>query len=392
MARLSKVALGLSGGGFGGYLFEIGALTALDDAFDPSFTTNDFDRYVGVSAGASAASLLANGVRPEEILRANLSGKRPYYFERRDISAPAMGEGLRTFVRAAQQFIPLLKLFYQNRKEMSFIDLLDKAQDALPSGVYSLEPFARYLEATFAAKGLSNSFEGLWKELYIPAIDLETGQTVIFGEGKYRDVPISRAICASSAAPVYFCPVRIEGHDYIDGGVGDVAFFDMRSWKDVEFMLLINPTIPVQSDPTGKDMRKAKRRGGLERFRGFQAIGDQASRINFHARFSQAIRLFRAEHPDKELFVVSPKSTETLLLKRNFLNFRDRVYLLQCGYETVVELLKERAEESQERFARNGMVISLPKLEERMGKRLEEFGAQRRSIPSYRDNALSVAG
>ena len=103
MARLTKVALGLSGGGFGGYLFEIGALTALDDAFDQSFSTNDFDRYIGISAGSPAAALLAHGVRPEEILRANLYGHRPYYFERRDISAPAMGEGLRTFARTAQQ-------------------------------------------------------------------------------------------------------------------------------------------------------------------------------------------------------------------------------------------------------------------------------------------------
>ena len=208
MARLTKVALGLSGGGFGGYLFEIGALTALDDAFDQGFTTNDFDRYIGVSAGSPAAALLANGVQPQEILQANLNGRRPYYFERGDISAPAIGEGFKAFIRTAQQFLPLLKSFYQNRTEMSFLDLVNKAQHALPSGVYSLEPFARYLEATFAAKGLSNSFGELWKELYIPAIDLETGRTVMFGDEKNPEVPISRAICASAAAPVYFCPIR----------------------------------------------------------------------------------------------------------------------------------------------------------------------------------------
>jgi len=392
MAKLSKVALGLSGGGYGGYLFEIGALTALDDAFDQSFTTNDFDRYIGISGGSPAAALLANGVRPEEILKANLSGKRPYYFERRDIAAPAMGEGFKTFVRTAQQFMPLLKLFYRNWQEMSFIDLMNKAQNALPNGVYSLEPFARYLEATFAEKGLSNSFEGLGKELYIPAIDLETGQTVMFGNEKHPEVPISRAICASSAAPVYFCPMRIHDREYIDGGVGQIPLFEIPVWKEVEFMVIINPTVLLQPDPTGNDLWKTKMNGYSLEKRGFHSVGDQAKRINYNARFSQAFRLFREEHPDKEFFIISPHPKMSRLLEGSFLSFRDRVHLLQSGYESVVRILEDRLAENQELFTRNNIAISLPRLKERMGKRLEEFGAWRPSFPSYHDKTSWVTG
>ena len=87
------------------------------------------------------------------------------------------------------------------------IDLLEKAQQSLPGGFYTLDPFARYLETTFASKGLSNTFNGLQHPLYIPAIDLDSGRSVIFGEDEWRDVPISKAITASSAAPIYFCPV-----------------------------------------------------------------------------------------------------------------------------------------------------------------------------------------
>ena len=47
---------------------------------------------------------MANGVKPEEVLRANLCGERPYYFERRDIFVPAMGEGFRSITRLIQQF------------------------------------------------------------------------------------------------------------------------------------------------------------------------------------------------------------------------------------------------------------------------------------------------
>ena len=138
-----------------------------------------------------------------------------YYFDHRNVFSPAIGEGLKTVWRVTRQLVPLLKLYVRHYGEMTFIDLLDKAQDALPSGIYTLEPFAKYLEAIFKVKGLSDRFAGLAKELYIPAIDLETGDGVLFGDEDWRDVPISRAVTASSAVPIYFCPVRIQGRDYI---------------------------------------------------------------------------------------------------------------------------------------------------------------------------------
>ena len=201
-------------------------MTGLDDLLGESFTSNDFDMYVGVSAGSAVAALLAQGVTPQEILETNLSGTRPYYFEHRDIFRPAIGEGVKTIWRATKQLIPLVRLYARNYQEMTFIDLLDKAQDALPSGIYRLEPFARYLENTFMAKGLGLRFTDLRKDLYIPAIDLESGECVIFGEEGRRDISIAQAVTASSAAPIYFCPVRINGRDYIDAGIGRPAFFD----------------------------------------------------------------------------------------------------------------------------------------------------------------------
>jgi NTE family protein len=392
MMTTAKVALGLSGGGFGGYLFEIGALTALDDAFDSCFTTNDFDRYIGVSAGSAAAALLANGVRPEEIFSANLSGERPYYFESRDIFVPAMGEGLKTFWRAAQQFMPLLKLFYRNRQEMSLIDLLDKAQDALPSGIYTLDPYARFLETTFTEKHLCHSFEGLWKELYIPAIDLETGQTVMFGDRLHRDISIAQAICASSAAPLFFCPVKIDGRDFIDGGVGYIAFFDKTIWQDMDFMILINPSIPIQPVAPHEPMSPAKKKSSLIREKGFLSITDQASRINFNARLFQALQLFRGQHPEKAVFVITPKPTESLLLERSFLSFRDRIHLLKCGYESVVETLLTQFDEVQALCHRNHIPLSLHNMHTRMHDRVEIFSDLDASIAASHNRPLTVAG
>src|SRR6059036_2035955 len=66
--RRSKTALVLGGGGFTGAVYEIGALRALD-LLSVNRTVNQFDVYVGTSAGAFVAALTANGVTPEEMMR-----------------------------------------------------------------------------------------------------------------------------------------------------------------------------------------------------------------------------------------------------------------------------------------------------------------------------------
>ena len=58
----------LGGGGFTGGVYEIGALRALD-LLAVNRTVNEFDVYVGTSAGSFIASMLANGVTPEEMMR-----------------------------------------------------------------------------------------------------------------------------------------------------------------------------------------------------------------------------------------------------------------------------------------------------------------------------------
>src|ERR1700677_3629939 len=67
-SRRDKAALVLGGGGFTGGVYEIGALRALD-LLAVNSTVNQFDVYVGTSAGAFIAALCANGVTPEEMMR-----------------------------------------------------------------------------------------------------------------------------------------------------------------------------------------------------------------------------------------------------------------------------------------------------------------------------------
>src|SRR5213595_4025987 len=64
----SKTALVLGGGGFTGGVYEIGALRALD-LLAVNRTINEFDVYVGTSAGSFVASMVANGITTEQMMR-----------------------------------------------------------------------------------------------------------------------------------------------------------------------------------------------------------------------------------------------------------------------------------------------------------------------------------
>ncbi|MCB0078841.1 MAG: patatin-like phospholipase family protein, partial [Anaerolineales bacterium] len=63
-----KIALVLAGGGVTGIVFEIGVMRAINEAW-LNRTANDFDLYVGTSAGSYVAAYLASGVSAQRMHR-----------------------------------------------------------------------------------------------------------------------------------------------------------------------------------------------------------------------------------------------------------------------------------------------------------------------------------
>lgn len=66
-----------------------------------------------------------------------------------------------------------------------------------------------------------------WSELEIPltvnAVDLESGYTIWFGAGGRSDVSLEDAIYASSALPVFYPPLAVNGMHLVDGGILDTV-------------------------------------------------------------------------------------------------------------------------------------------------------------------------
>ena len=122
--RRHKTALVLGGGGFTGGVYEVGALRALD-LLAVNSTVNDFDIYVGTSAGAFIAALCANGVTPDEMMRvATSEAPQPFRdIDLGDLLRPNLGELLRGGVRLPLRLASLVRQVVSQPGQVSVLDL-----------------------------------------------------------------------------------------------------------------------------------------------------------------------------------------------------------------------------------------------------------------------------
>ncbi|MFQ5578459.1 MAG: patatin-like phospholipase family protein, partial [Anaerolineae bacterium] len=222
-----KTALVLAGGGLTGAVYEIGALRAIDDLL-VGRTVNDFDIYVGTSAGALVAACLANNLSPHELMQVfDASHPEIEPVARRHIFSINRGELARRAVGLPQVLLAAWSHYLRHLNDMTLFDLLWSLFEAFPSAMYDGQALERYIRHTLAGSPRSNTFNRLERELHIIATDLDSGERVVFGPGSNDKVPISLAIAASSALPLVYKPVRIGHKECVDGGLRGTASLDL---------------------------------------------------------------------------------------------------------------------------------------------------------------------
>lgn len=84
--------------------------------------------------------------------------------------------------------------------------------------VFDGEHFRRYIRENLPV----DDFAELEVPLRINAVSLVTGTEAWFGTGARADVPVTDAVYASCALPIYFPPLHLDGDHLVDGGVLDV--------------------------------------------------------------------------------------------------------------------------------------------------------------------------
>lgn len=354
-----KTALVLAGGGMPGWIYEIGCLTALDD-FCEGFSTNDFDIFVGTSAGSSVAAIMANQVKPREIYDAISQDQKSYYnFRREDIYSISWKDLFASLKKLVKCTVPMLTHYYRNRKRFSFLDLIHMLEENLPAGFFSLDNYDRSLTTVFSQGGLTNDFRKLRRELYIPAVDVDRGRYDVFGEGDLADVPISKAIVASSSIPLYFPPVSIKGRDYMDAGAGRVTYIDIAMNHGATLILVINPIQHVVNDKSKVCIPTISGHCASLTEKGFTYIFDQALRLSTETRVYMGLKRYLAEHPDKDFLYIHPQPDDSIMFLSNILTLQAQSSLLSYGYTSTVKHLKENFLTYQKVFEKHGITVTL---------------------------------
>lgn len=373
----SKAALILAGGGITGGIYELGVLSALDDFLVGGHKPSDFDIYVGISAGSLLAAFLANGISVKEMCKAVLGedGHR-LLLRREDI----YGFRFSPFLRAAWNFLrsigPVLRYLRRERQPVTFLNAIALFQQFLPAGFFSNANLERYVARILAEEGRTNDFEKLGGKLFIVATEIDTGERRVFGAGEASGVPISKAIQASSAIPVFFEPVCIEDRYFVDGAAERVGHMDIPISAGARFLLMINPTVPVYNDRTVVCIPNIHGHCSSITETGFTAIAEQTFRINTRVKLELGVELHRRQYPDAEILLIEPTPMDSTLFLYGSMNFAERVQVLNYGYNSAAFYFTENYAKLKDAFARNGMDVSLDRIST---DRFLEFAARAKS-------------
>jgi NTE family protein len=379
--KRSKTALVLGGGGFTGGVYEIGALRALD-LLSVNRTVNEFDIYVGTSAGSFVAAAVANGVTPEEMMRvivqqvptpfpdARLSSLlKPNYLE-------FLTKGALLPLRVAQVVRSLLRDIGQ----VSAVDIVVGLAEALPSGLYDGVGVERYVRTILSDPGRTDDFRLLGPELYLAATDLDTCERIVFGASDWDDVPISTAVRASSALPMIYKPVRVKDRELIDGGILSTTNVDIAVEAGAKFIVVVNPLVPYVNDfekriPTLTGSR-ARRVSDM----GFPHIGYQTFKLLAYQRLHEMARRWEQRYPGVDIVLIEPEPNDELMFQTSIMNYTSRVDIARHGFQSVTLKLAHDYERFKRICARHGIEISAT----RVRKVVKHFEAEREKTRAWR--------
>lgn len=350
-----RIGLAIAGGGPIGAMYELGALRAMDEALDGLDLTR-LDCYVGVSSGSFLAAGLANRISTAEICRIFITGTsddaqfRPETFLR-----PNVEEYLRraaTLPRLAARWgHDLLTAPHKAR----WSHLVNHFGGLIPTGLFDNTKVEEFLRDVFSRRGRSNDFRTLGADLFVVAVDLDSGETVRFGESGWNKVPISRAVQASSALPGLYPPVEIGGRHFLDGALRRTMHASTVLERDIDLMIGINPLVPFDASLAPRDP-DLKEHIGLTSG-GLPAVLSQTFRTLLQSRMQIGLEKYPREYPNIDQLVFEPNAGDSELFFTNIFSFSSRHRVCQLAYRNTLADLRKNADVLRPMLAAHGIAL-----------------------------------
>jgi NTE family protein len=235
----------LASGGTLGEAWMSGVLAGIEDATGHDFRTTE--SFVGTSAGSLVAAALVAGERP----------RRP----KTGAALPALGPGpsgddvateTSAGVGAARGSLPraLLANVAREAVRIAGVAATPLAPMALSvgSGGTTAVRAALLGRAPGSDRSLTRIHEGVGKtgatfdgRLRVVTVDRSNGRRVVFGAPGAPDATVAQAVQASCSVPWIFAPVKIDGREYVDGGVWSNTNLDIAPAGRLTQVLCLNP-------------------------------------------------------------------------------------------------------------------------------------------------------
>ena len=395
--RNPRVALVLAGGAVSGGAFKVGGLKALDD-FLVERKITDMDLYVGLSAGAILGSSLAAGITPDEMMKVldgtstRLDQLRPFDFYNPNTSEfvgrpakfsydlftylpsiaadfargiPGLPDAAGTPARAFAR-----KPSYSNFEALAMATLdhispkreMPALTNHIPSGLFDNASLERWLRRSLERIKIPNDFKAFERErgtrLYITACDLDTAERTIFGPDENVDLSISQAVQASTALPIFYKPARINGVDYVDGGVRHTANIDVAIEKGADLIICYNPFRPFLNRPEDDDEAADFADGRFLADRGLKVVINQVFRTLLHSRLKLGIQRYLADDRFQgDIVLLEPQERDANYFATNPMAFWKRSQSVQHGFESVRATIEQNFDQLSDIFGRYGLAL-----------------------------------
>jgi len=243
-----------------GASWAVGALQSIQDVrgIDP----RAFDIIVGTSAGSVLGALLAAGTSVDAL--------RDHQFGIPITDGPLAGYSwdYETATGGPRPSMPRLrgpgsvKLMASSLRHGLRMPPTAVLSAFMPLGSGSLDRVGHLVDAV-TPMGEWSPHPNLW----IVALDYESGRRVVFGRDDAPHVGLAEAVMASCAIPGWFEPVTVGDRTYIDGGAWSATSADVVSGADLDEVYVVAPMVSFEADePDGLLSRLERRwRGSVTR-------------------------------------------------------------------------------------------------------------------------------
>ncbi len=336
-----------------GAFYEVGALYALQEAV-PGLELHRLHVYVGVSSGAIIASCLAAGI-PVSTLLGAVGGSAGPEFELGPgtLFRPDWREFSARLSGAPQATLRALRAWIEEGQNGG--DALASLASIIPAGLFDHAPIERFVSRVLETAGVPNRFAALPAPLRVIAVDVDTARTAVFGSPPLDQVPVSRAVQASTALPVMYRPVEIDGRSYIDGVATRTLHASLALDAGADLVLCVNPIVPVDlgtphDGPPGPGPTHLADAG-------LPFVLSQTFRTLVHSRMETGFRRYRHTHPGTDTLLVEPRLEERALFFSNIFSFANRRAVCEQAYQGTRAWLRSEADAVDGVLSRHGLAL-----------------------------------